>query len=384
MMTPRQRHVATIRFAHPDRVPFDPGYGRKSTLAAWHRQGLPENVSDYVAHLRDLLGIPHPPADPWCDTGLDFRMIPQFEEKVLERKPAPPASKGPGSLIVQDWKGNICEISDEFDVSYLRNPTDFVTRSWLKCPVENHADWRAMRQRYDPQDPRRFPTDWPHRRERLARRTFVSMLPVPGPFWQLREWLGFENLCMAFLDDPAFVEEMIEFWTEFVAAMFTRIFQEYVPDFIVVQEDMAYKEKPMVGPDMARKFLLPCWRRWIALATKAGVPVVEMDSDGHMGQILPVFIDAGFQCNSPLEVAAGNDLPAYRKLYGTQIGYRGGVDKRAMAAGGAAIRKEMARLQPVIEAGGYIPQCDHGIPADVSWPNFVEYCRLLAKATGWI
>ncbi len=26
-------------------------------------------------------------------------------------------------------------------------------------------------------------------------------LGINGPFWQLREWLGFEGLCMLFYDD---------------------------------------------------------------------------------------------------------------------------------------------------------------------------------------
>lgn len=39
---------------------------------------------------------------------------------------------------------------------------------------------------------------------------------------------------------------------------------------------------------------------------------------------------------------------------------------------------------PVIKAGGYIPGCHHGIPPDVSWPDLVDYCRVLAQATGWL
>jgi uroporphyrinogen decarboxylase len=109
-----------------------------------------------------------------------------------------------------------------------------------------------------------------------------------------------------------------------------------------------------------------------------------VDSDGHVGQLIPVWIESGFIVNSPQEVAAGNDLPAYHRQYGRQMAYRGGVDKRAMAAGGAAIRAEIARLQPIIAAGGYLPGCDHAVPPDVSWPNFVEYARLLAEATGWL
>jgi len=47
------------------------------------------------------------------------------------------------------------------------------------------------------------------------------------------------------------------------------------------------------------------------------------------------------------------------------------------------LEAEMDRVAPVARTGGYIPSCDHGIPSDVSWPNMVAYCDLLARMTGW-
>jgi hypothetical protein len=384
-MNARERFIATLSFQKPDRVPFMPGYGRKSTLEAWHRQGLPSDVTDYHGYLRNLLGITDPTAGSetlW--PAVDFRMIPQYEEKVLAHRPGDPARKVPGVLVVQDWKGNICEISDEYDVTYLRHASDFVTRSWLKCPVESRADWPEMARRYHSDDPARFPADFARWGAENRARLCVSAMSISGPFWQLREWCGFEGLCMLMLDDPDFVQDMINFWEAFVTEMLQRMLAHHVPDIITINEDMAYKEKPMIGPDMARRFLLPCWRRWGELIRGAGVPIYDMDSDGHVGLLVPLWIEAGFNSNSPQEVAAGNDLPALARQYGRQMSWRGGVDKRIMAAGGQAIRDEMARLQPVIEAGGFIPSCDHGVPSDVSWPNFVEYSRLLANATGWL
>lgn len=384
MMTERERFVATLTFQKHDRVPFMPGEGRRSTLRTWRSQGLPSDVKDYHAYVRQILGIEPATDQQRIDPGIDFRMIPQFEEKVLERRPAPPGSSGPGSLIVQDWKGNICEISDEYDVTYLRNPIDFVTRTWIKCPVESRQDWEQMKTRYQADDPRRFPPDFTQRAAALKNRTYPAGLVLPGPFWQLREWLGFENLCMLLIDDPQFAQDMIDFWREFVCRLLGKVFEQFVPDYVTFNEDMAYKEKPMIGPEMCRRFLLPCWREWAELCRSAGVPIIEIDSDGHVGQLIPIWIEAGVNSNQPLEVAAGNDLPAYRERFGRKMAYRGGVDKRAMARGGKAIREEIARLKPVIESGGYIPGCDHGIPPDVSWPNFIEYCRLLAEATGWL
>ena len=140
----------------------------------------------------------------------------------------------------------------------------------------------------------------------------------------------------------------------------------------------------MISPAMTREFIMPTWTHWGDLVHRAGCRVYDVDSDGYVGELIPLWIEAGFQINDPLEVAAGNDLPAYRKTYGTRMAYSGGIDKRAMARGGDVLRREFDRLMPVIRAGGYIPSCDHGIPPDVSWPNMVEYGRLLARATGWL
>ena len=85
-----------------------------------------------------------------------------------------------------------------------------------------------------------------------------------------------------------------------------------------------------------------------------------------------------------MEVAAHNEINELRRQFGHDMAYRGGVDKRAIAKGGRAIREEMRRLEPVVRDGGYIPSCDHGVPGDVSWENFVEYGGLLAKTTGWL
>jgi uroporphyrinogen decarboxylase len=73
-----------------------------------------------------------------------------------------------------------------------------------------------------------------------------------------------------------------------------------------------------------------------------------------------------------------------RATFGRRLAFFGGIDKRAMAKGGATLAAEIERVRPVIEDGGYIPSCDHGVPADVSWPNYVQCTRLLAQATGWL
>ncbi len=383
-MNSRERNIKTLLFDKPDRIPLQPGGGRESTLERWHAEGLPADVKNYDQYAYRQAGgnldwpAPHSPAG--VGFSCEFRMMPEFETKVIERRE--------NSQVVQDWKGNICEIGLEYTPEYLggkgSKKFDFVTRRWIKCPVENRADWLEMKKRYDVFSPGRLPENPAERGKMLASRNWFLSQPIYGPFWQLREWLGFENLCVMFYDDPALVGEMIAFWDDFISKLLRRAFEFVVPDCVHVSEDMAYKSFSMISPDMAKKYLLPVWQHWGEIIRGAGVPVYAMDSDGFIGELIPLWIEAGINACDPIEVAAGNDINAFRRKFGRNMAYRGGVDKRAMARGGRTIVDEINRVRPVIDDGGYIPGCDHGIPPDVSWPNFVEYVRLLAQATGWM
>ncbi|MHB1294610.1 MAG: uroporphyrinogen decarboxylase/cobalamine-independent methonine synthase family protein [Anaerolineae bacterium] len=370
-MNPRQRYLATLRFGRPDRVPLHPGGPRESTLARWHTEGLPEN-EPYLDALSRAVGVPLEAFAGPLHLPVSTRMIPTFEEKVLAHRD--------GHYVVQDWMGAITEISDVYDYTYIRTAKDFVTRRWHRFPVQSHADWDAMTQRYDPDESQRYaPLDGLAVPEDRA-----VAFALNGPFWQLREWVGMENLCLLMLDDPAWVEEMVAFWRTFGLAVLERTLQRVRVDTFLASEDMAYKAHSMVSPSMARRFLQPTYVAWNALCRRYGCTVLDMDSDGYIAELIPVWMEAGFDCCNPIEVAAGNDLRAFRHRFGTGMAYRGGIDKRAIAEGGDVMCAEVARVAPLIAEGGFIPGCDHGVPPDVSWPGFVAYVKLLAEHTGWL
>ena len=375
-MKERTRFRESLLFGRPDKVPLWPGEPRESTLKVWHRQGLTQGA-DWFDRLTQILGIPHGVTNLRLDLGRFFKMIPTFEEKVLEHRG--------GHYIVQDWMGAITEISDQYDYTYIRSSRDFVTRKWHRFPVENHRDWDgSMQWRYDVHHPERFPEDFEERCHALRDREHVLEIVINGPFWQLREWCGFENLCMLMVDEPRFVQEMIDFWTEFVLRTLESVQRNVELDLVWVSEDMAYKMHSMISPAMARRFLLPTWTKWAQAIKAGGCPVVCMDCDGHVGDLIPLWIEAGINCCYPCEVAAGNDIVALRREYGKDMAYIGGLDKRALARGGRELEAEVLRVvPPLLEQGGFIAGCDHGVPPDIPWSNFVEYSRLIAELTGW-
>ena len=372
-MTFRERYMETLLFGNPDKVPLLPGGPRESTLEAWRQQGLVEE--DHYAAMVKELGLP-PITNDMVDPGVSFEMLPMFEEKVIDHKE--------GHYVVQDWQGAIVEISDKFDVTYLRFARDFVTRKWHKFPVENRDDFERMKERYKLDTPGRFPEDFPAKAAGMNESGAVTAAMTKGPFWKLRDWLGFENLCVLFMDDPDFVREMIGFWRGFVTATLQGALDHARLDRFLISEDMAYKAHSMISPAMAREFLQPSYFEWVDLLKSKGCQIVDVDSDGYIGELIPVWIEAGINCCCPIEVAAHNDIVAFRRQFGKKMAYTGGVDKRAMAAGGSAIKAEIERVAPLVKDGGYIPGCDHGVPPDVSWPNFIEYSRLLAQVCGWM
>ncbi len=378
-MNARQRYIETLTYGHPDRLPFSPGGGRESTLKRWHDEGLPAHIKDSGSaneYALKAVGGKYPLTSSGPNFWIKDQMIPAFEEKIIEKKAR--------SQIVQDWKGNICEISNEYELRHLRDAIDFVTRRWIKCPVESSADWENMKLRYDPATPSRLPENAEELGGILKNREHPIRFHFSGPFWQLREWLGFENLCMAFYDNPSWVKDMIAFWTDYVAQLLQRALHYVVPDCFHISEDMAYKGFSMISPDMCKEYLMPTWKTWGQIARDAGVPIYGIDSDGYIGELIPLWIESGINATDPVEVAAGNDINKFSKMFGKNMAYAGGVDKRCIAAGGQIIEKEITRLRPVIQNGGYIPGCDHGVPHDVSWPDYLHYIKLLAQETGWL
>ncbi|HOK56053.1 MAG TPA: uroporphyrinogen decarboxylase family protein [bacterium] len=376
-MNERERYKKTLLFEKVDKIPFSPGSPRESTLKRWHKEGLPENVN-WFEYICEKIGIKiEKPKKTKINLSYSFFLNPLFEEKVIEKKN--------GHLIVQTEKGEIVEIDEKYDFTYLRSAKDFVTRKWHKFPVENLSDWEDMKKRYNPESPERIDPEIDKKAEILKERDWVLGISFHGPFWQLREWCGFENLCIFMAEKEDFVLEMANFWKNFVSEILKKLILKVQFDYAVINEDMAYKEKSMISPSMIKKYLMPCWVEWTSLLKKSGCEVVMVDSDGYIEEIIPIWIESGINCTIPVEIAAGNDPVKFRKKFGKNMAYVGGIDKRKIAKGGDVLKKEMDRIIPFLfKDGGYIPSCDHGVPPDISFENFIEYCKYLAKYTGYL
>jgi uroporphyrinogen decarboxylase len=86
----------------------------------------------------------------------------------------------------------------------------------------------------------------------------------------------------------------------------------------------------------------------------------------------PTWLESGVNIMFPLEVNSGVHPEDLRKKFPC-IRMIGGVDKVMLLKGQDAIRKELLRLKPLVEEGGFIPHVDHRVQADVSFKDYLYY-----------
>ena len=165
---------------------------------------------------------------------------------------------------------------------------------------------------------------------------------------------------------------MMEFLADFTIEVVRRCLAEVEVDYFVFWEDMAYKTASLISPAMFREFMLPPYRKVSEFVHSRGVPIIMMDSDGYIDELIPLWMQGGVDVIYPFEVAAGEDVVALRRQY-PRLGMNGGIDKRALATDRAAIDAELERVMPLIERGGFVPTVDHGLPPDIPFDHFRYY-----------
>lgn len=160
--------------------------------------------------------------------------------------------------------------------------------------------------------------------------------------------------------------------------MYGQVVREVRVDVIHLWEDMCGRQGPLISPAHWREFMAPCYQRIRAFAGVHDIPVISVDTDGQPDLIVPPMLATGVNFLFPMEVSAGADVNIYRKKY-PELALMGGIDKRALARGPAAIESELERIRPALASGRYIPDLDHHVPPDVLWPNFCYYATKLRE-----
>ncbi len=350
-MNSRERFHAVTHYGETDRLwhwEFGP---YEETVKRWRTEGLPAD-SDWCYYS----GYDRNETVP-----VNVGLCPAFERETIEE--------------VGDYE--IYRDVDGVIKKRLKDVPQPAMPQYLQYPLKGRENWAEFRKRLDPDSPARFPLHWESIKKQYENRDFALAIQGGSLYGWLRNWIGIEGISLAVYDDPAFIEMAATEMTDCILGVLDKALDGMDYDYAWFWEDMAYKTASLISPQHYRKIFLPQYRRITDRLHAAGIDVLMLDSDGNVEELIPCWLDVGINFITPMEVAAGMDVVALRRKFGQDLMIGGGMDKRIIASDKAAIKRMVEEKIPLMREGGYVPGCDHGVPPDVSWENYLYYRELL-------
>ncbi len=379
-MTERERMIESLTFGNPDHLPFEHAYGlMPGTIERWHKEGLPEEVTVQGAYgdekLKKYFGFtPRKPGLP-----INLGLYPAFEPAVIEETE--------DLLVTRDSMGVGRKMKK--GVTSLALPVSF--------PVRKPEDFEEYKNRLR-MDERRFGEDWLTRYEEIRREGRGVSASWMGFYWFPRDLMGDEGLCVAYYEWPEVIHDFLQTYADLIYQVSERLLDHIEVDAVSMGEDMCYRNGMMISPAMYREFITPHYKRLTTLYRDHGTQIFTVDTDGNVGELLPLLIEGGINVCVPMEVRAGNDIVEYRKTYGKQMAFGRGINKLALADRPISLVPETEgmemspkeaidlelnyRLKPMVESGGYSAGLDHRVVPETSLQSFTYFVRRVREMLG--
>jgi len=391
-MNPLERFKKICSFELKEDVYFYGVLPWNETLERWVKEGMPvknlDNLKETNMHLLGnmdkiewlqinsaIFGAGKCGNPPWI-VSLD----PLYEEEVLNNTST--------HIIKRELDGTIVEISKN------NKPGQQSIPRYLEYPVKDKKSWESFKKRLDPFSKGRWPDKW------YEMNNDKMQYPLPGKFngkhykyrdfpigmtlmslyGNIRNYMGVENLSIAFYDNPCLIEDMLDWQTYMAYETIKKVLkEEVVPNIVWIWEDMCFNKGSLVSPDFVKTKMLPRYKKVTETLRENGVDAILVDCDGNIEELIPIWLEAGINTMWPLECAAGMDARNLRKKYGNEIILWGNVDKRRLAGTKSDIDLEVEKVKELIKYGGYIVSADHFIPPDVPYANVVYWINETRK-----
>ena len=348
-LTSAERFRMALTHQEPDRVPVHDSPWI-ATVDRWHDEGLPLHtpVEEYFGY-------------ELCRFNCD--VSPRFPIRILER-------------------------NDEYIVETTpyggvrRNHRDrSTTPEIVSCPIHTREEWEQVKPRLTPSHTR---VDWVTLRSEHERATDEGKFKVFSSgvgYDHTQGYVRSEELLMAMVAEPAWVQDMFETHADLVIEMAKMLMDEgFQFDGAFMSNDMGYRNASLFSPRTYRALLFDVDRRLYDFFHAHDMPVL-LHSCGCVKELIPHLIEAGLDCLQPLEVKAGMDLIELKREYGQDLAFFGGIDVRAMAdPDPSTIEEEVRRkFEVAMPGGGYIYHSDHSVPNNVSFDQYRYVMELVAK-----
>jgi uroporphyrinogen decarboxylase len=201
------------------------------------------------------------------------------------------------------------------------------------------------------------------------------------PFEETRALMGDEIALMAMADDPEWVRDVAQTFTDVVILHCDSMMATGIePDGLWVYGDMAFNHSTVCSPQTYRELIWPEHQRLAQWAHRRGMKCIY-HTDGNVQDVIDLYIDAGIDCLQPLEAKAGMDIRALYPRFGDRMAFFGNIDAVIMSTNDRdQIETEIrSKLDAGMVTRGYAYHSDHSVPPGVSWPTYQFIIDLLDR-----
>lgn len=152
-------------------------------------------------------------------------------------------------------------------------------------------------------------------------------------------------------------------------------------DGVLVEQDMAGTNGPLISPDMFRELCFPYYRQRIA-QIKTHVPQVILHNCGNNLPIMDMLVAGGIDAYESIQTNSAMSVKTLVKLYGDRLCAWGAIPLEALIAGNPDdVRREVRRgYEEAKGAQGFILGPSHSIAFGTKYDNFMamldEHVRL--------
>jgi hypothetical protein len=199
--------------------------------------------------------------------------------------------------------------------------------------------------------------------------TIMTAAPIMTPYQFI---VGFEEFMIKLLTDRDFIEKIVTLCMDYYLDIIRMACEEGI-SWIYIGDDIGGKGGLLMGPELTRKYAIPCYERIVNLCNTYHVPVT-LHSCGNAVDIIPDLIDIGVVMYNPVEPTSGADIYEVFKKYGDRICFSGNIDIAGVLAFGTPAEVEQDvhhHIESLAQKGGYILTSSHSITNDIPYENFM-------------
>jgi uroporphyrinogen decarboxylase len=254
--------------------------------------------------------------------------------------------------------------------------------------VKDRAGWlEHVRPHLVQLDRRRIPFEGYRKERRKAadEQRFFAWAGI-APFEQMHPMCGHEYMLIGMALDPDWVRDMVMTYARFTLMHLEVLFaEEGLPDGMFFYEDMGFKERPFMSPQMYKEIMQPGHKLLFDWAHALKLPVI-VHSCGFVEPLVLGLVEAGMDCLQAMEVKAGMDVARLAGKFAGRLSFFGGMDVRTLIANDRKqITAELERKIPAVlrQGCGYILHSDHSIPPEVDYETLCYFFKRGREIGTW-